>query len=206
MQTPILFGADYSVYTRIARLALIEKHVEHQFEAVDIFNPAGPSAEHLKRQPFGKIPALSHGDFTLFETSAIARYVDEEFDGPQLQPARAQGRARVAQIVGLLDAYGYRSMVWDIFVERVRKPVRGEASDEARIAAGVERAGLCLRLLEEFMGDGLWLVGDSKNPSLADPPEGATLLERRPGVAAWWDRIRRRSSMRATPSPMFRDS
>ncbi|MET0607039.1 MAG: glutathione S-transferase family protein [Beijerinckiaceae bacterium] len=216
--TPILFGADYSVYTRIARMALIEKQVEHQFEAVDVFNPAGPSGEYLKRQPFGKIPALSHSDFTLFETAAIARYVDEAFEGPLLQPRNAKGRARVAQIVGMLDAYAYQAMVWEIFVERMRKPSRGETPDEEKIRAAVERADLCLRTLSEFIGDALWLVGDSRNPSLADlhaapmvaclraAPEGEKLLSQHARLAAWWDRIRRRASMRATPSPMFRDA
>ena len=49
MTAPILHGASYSVYTRIARLALIEKGVEHAFEAVDIFAPGGPPSAYLAK-------------------------------------------------------------------------------------------------------------------------------------------------------------
>ena len=83
MSDPVLFGATYSVYTRVARLALHEKGVAHRFEEVDIFDPAGPPASYLGRQPFARIPALEHDGFTLYETVAIAQYVDEAFPGPR---------------------------------------------------------------------------------------------------------------------------
>ena len=43
------------------------------------------------------------------------------------------------QIIGLLDAYAYRAMVWDVYVERFRKPKDGKVSDEALIAAGLRQ-------------------------------------------------------------------
>ncbi len=67
MTRPRLFGADYSVYVRIARLALTEKGVDYELVPVDIFAAGGPPAGYLERQPFGKIPAFEHGDFRLFE-------------------------------------------------------------------------------------------------------------------------------------------
>ncbi len=218
MTTPVLFGAAYSVYTRIARLALHEKGVAHRFQEIDIFSPAGIPANYAERHPFGKIPAFEHLGFRLFETASIARYVDEAFDGPSLQPVDAPGRARVAQIIGLLDSYAYRAMVWDVFVERVRKPTRGDAPDETKIAGGLERADICLRTLDGFMADAGWLAGRGERPTLADlhaapmvlclrqAPEGAALLARFPRLAAWLDRMIRRESLRATPSPMFSDS
>lgn len=51
-----VYGATYSVYTRIARLALIEKGVAFDLVPVDVFGPGGPPAEHLARHPFGRIP------------------------------------------------------------------------------------------------------------------------------------------------------
>ena len=36
---------------------------------------------HLERHPFGRVPALQHDDFMLYETSAIAAYVDDVFPG-----------------------------------------------------------------------------------------------------------------------------
>jgi glutathione S-transferase len=207
MGIPVLYGATYSVYTRIARLALLEKGIGHGFEEVDIFRQGGPPAGYLDRHPFARIPAFSHDEFALYETAAITRYVDEGFAGPPLQPNDAQGRARVAQIVGILDSYGYRAMVWDVFVERVRRP----ASDEARIAAGLAMAERCLGVLEGFLGDGVWLAGENLTladlhaaPMLAyfrEAPEGAAALERHSRLAAWWERIERRASMQTTVPP-----
>ena len=215
MTAPILFGAAYSVYTRIARLALLEKGVAHSFEEVDIFDPAGPQASYLRRHPFGRVPALEHDGFELYETAAICRYVDEGFPGRKLQPRTTQGRARVAQIVGLLDSYAYRPMVWGVFVERVRKPQRDQVSDEAKIAAAVLETERCLDVLEGFMGDSHWLAGAGAEPSLADlhaapmiaylaaAPDGAALLQRHPRMLAWLERMMNRPSLQETPSPLI---
>jgi hypothetical protein len=59
-QTITLYGAEYSVYTRIARLALKEKGVDYSFEQVDIFAEGGPPEGYLKRHPFNRIPAFMH--------------------------------------------------------------------------------------------------------------------------------------------------
>ena len=214
MTQPVLFGAEYSVYTRIARLALIEKNVSYNFEIVDIFALDPVPEAYLRMHPFGRIPAFRHGRLALFETAAIARYVDEAFPGPALQPDRAAARARMAQVVGLLDSYAYRTLVWDVFVERVRKPVRGEPVDEARIAAALPLAERCCDVLAGFLGDADWLAGAGATPTLADlhaapmvacfrmAPEGRALVERYPPLDRWFARMAARPAMRATPSPM----
>ena len=42
--------------------------------------------EHLARHPYGRIPAMRHGDVELFESTAICAYVNGAFDGPSLVP------------------------------------------------------------------------------------------------------------------------
>jgi len=41
MVDPVLYGAAYSAYTRIARLVLAEKGVAYRLEEVDVFAPGG---------------------------------------------------------------------------------------------------------------------------------------------------------------------
>jgi glutathione S-transferase len=209
---PCLFGAAYSVYTRIARLALAEKEVAYRLVETDIFASDGPSAAYLERQPFGRIPAFEHQGFRLYETAAICRYVDEGFSGPPLQPDTPRGRARQTQIIGLIDSYAYRPMIWDIFVERIRAPAQGRLADEDRIAAALPRAATCLGALERLIGANAWLAGEAL--SLADlhvapvfayfvlTPEGARLLSGHPNMARWWALMAQRPSMAATRSPM----
>jgi len=205
-----LYGADYSVYVRIARMTLAEKGVDHELVPVDVFAPGGIPEWYRELHPFGRIPAFEHDGLRLFETAAISRYVDDAFAGPALQPADAARRAVMNQIVGLLDAYAYRAMVWDIYVERVSRPRAGHASDEARIAAAIPVARTCIDTLAALKAPGPWLLGDQL--TLADlhaapifayfikAPEGASMLEAAPSMRDWWQAISARESFVTTES------
>lgn len=205
---PTLYGADYSVYVRIARLALIEKGVDHELVPVDIFAEGGPPDWYRALHPFAKIPAFEHDGLRLFETAAITRYADEAFDGLALQPADPRRRAVMTQIVGLLDAYAYRTLVWEIYVETVSKPRDGKVTDSQRVADALPRAETCLAALAGLMGERPWLAGDAI--TLADLHAGpmfgyfvkasvaGQMLAKHPALAAWWERMRHRPSFAAT--------
>ena len=179
---PMLFGEPYSVYVRAVRLALEEKNVAYELVPVDIFKPGGPPPEHYARHPFGKIPAFEHAGFRLYEAGAITRYVDEAFPGPRLQPEHPRARARMNQIISILDSYAYPALVWDIYVERVSRPASGAAPDEQRIAASLPRAEVCLAVISGLMDEAPWLAG--KSISLADlhaaPMLGCVLMRSHP--------------------------
>lgn len=205
---PVLYGADYSVYVRIARLALVEKGVEHDLVPLDIFAKDGPPDWYAALHPFRKIPAFEHDGLRLFETSTITRYVDEAFAGPALQPADVRERAAMNQIIGLLDAYAYRAMVWGIYVETVSKPRAGESTDPSVVDAAISITTTCLATLEQLKRNGPWLLGE--HPTLADfhaaPMFGyftkaelsTALLGQWPELSAWWRRISARPSFAET--------
>ncbi|AZN99431.1 glutathione S-transferase family protein [Mesorhizobium sp. M9A.F.Ca.ET.002.03.1.2] len=204
MGKPVVYGADYSVYVRIVRLALAEKGVDYELVPVDIFAADGIPAWYFEHHPFGRIPAFEHDEFRLFETSAITRYVDEAFDGPALQPVEVRVRATMNQIIGMLDAYAYRAMVWDVAVERLEK----EAPDETLIADGLRRASTVLRVLTSLKAAGPCLLGEQL--TLADlhaapiigyflkVAEGQKLLAEFPDIQEWWERIAARPSFANT--------
>ncbi|RWO82678.1 glutathione S-transferase family protein [Mesorhizobium sp.] len=204
MSRPVVYGADYSVYVRIVRLALEEKAIGYELVPVDIFAADGIPGWYFDHQPFGRIPAFEHDGFHLFETSAIIRYVDEAFDGPALQLIEARSRARMNQIIAMLDAYAYRAMVWDVAVERLEKT----APDEALIANGLLQAATVLRALTSLKAAGPWLLGEQL--TLADlhaapiigyfvkVADGQNLLAEFPNIRAWWARIAGRESFAKT--------
>ncbi|MER8865981.1 glutathione S-transferase family protein [Mesorhizobium sp. M0751] len=204
MGKPVVYGADYSVYVRIVRLVLEEKGVGYELVPVDIFTADGIPGWYFEHQPFGRIPAFEHDGFRLYETGAIARYVDEAFDGPALQPVEARPRARMNQITGLLDAYAYRAMVWDVAVERLEKT----PPDEAVIANGLRQARTALQALSSLKAEGPWLLGtDLTLADLHAAPiigyfvkvaEGQALLAEFAEIRDWYARITQRASFAKT--------
>lgn len=206
--TVTLYGLPRSVYTRIVRLTLEEKAVPYQLEEVEIFGPGGVPAAHTKRHPFGRIPVLSHGELCIYETAAICRYVDEAFQGSSLQPPTPGGRARMAQVIGLLDSYAYRPMVWGVFVQRVRIPMTGGSTDEALVAKSLKESRIALEALAAIVGNSPFLAGTAL--SLADlhaypilryfslASEGQAAIGEHRAVAEWLTRLDTRASVQRT--------
>ena len=184
-----LIGADYSVYTRIARLALHHKDVPYVFEPLDVFAEGGVDKARAAGHPFGKIPILRHGDLTLFETLAITRYIDQAFEGPPLQPETPVDRARMNQIVSIVDTQVYPVLVWGLHVPKSQ----GREPEPAML----DKGRLILSALDDLAGEA-WLCGE--NPSLADAylaacmeyvldsAAGSHLPEHCPRLRAWWQR------------------
>jgi glutathione S-transferase len=208
----VLHGYHYSVYRRIARLALEEKGVSYGHVEVNPFAelPAG----YLDLHPFGRVPTLVHDGFVLYETAAITRYVDRAFPGPVLQPAGARELARMDQVIAVIDAYGYWPMVRQVFAQRVMRGRPGTAPvDEAEIARGLAAAPRVLGALEALASgaltsDSRFLVGEQL--SLADlhlgammayftaASEGAAMLRSYTKLSRWWLALRERPSLAAT--------
>ncbi len=203
----VLHGYRYSVYVRIARLALAEKGVAYDRVEVNPFAPDVPAA-YLALHPFGRVPTLVHGDFALYETGAIIRYLDRTFASPALQPDQPRALGRMDQIIGVVDSYGYWPLVRQVFSHRVFRPAIGQPADEAEVGRGLAGAAKVLAALEVLAAPDAFLVGPAL--SLADlhlgamlayfaaAPEGAALLRNHPRLAAWWGRLSRRPSFAAT--------
>ena len=208
MSNPILYGPTYSTYVRSARLAMEEKGVDYDLVEVDFLQAPMP-AEQIERHPFAKVPAFEHDGFKFYEVSAIGRYVDEAFDGPSLQPVDVKARARMTQIISILDNYTYPCTIGDLLIQRVIVPMLGGEADEGIITAALPEIEKNMNTLEQLRGDGKYLVGNQL--TLADlhlvpiyeyfqsMPESAAILENTPGLRAWWDMIKDRESVQKTP-------
>ncbi len=148
MNRVTVFGASYSVYVRIVRLVLEEIGVPYQLVEIDIFAKETLPPDYAERHPFGRIPAFEHDGFRLFETDAIAGYIVEQFGGGALLPADARHRARMRQIMRILDNYAYPHLVWGIYVEEMERDRRGRLGAEE-----LARAAKCLTVLSDLAGD-----------------------------------------------------
>ena len=120
-------------------VALEEKAVSYRLAAL---SPGGSkSPEHLARHPFGRIPALEHGDFALYETQAILRYLDRVLPQPALTPSDVRAAARMDLLMNVNDWYLYQGCQNVIGFQRIIAPrLLALAPDEAAIAAAMPRA------------------------------------------------------------------
>ena len=201
--TVILKGYQYSVYQRITRMVLAEKSIEYKQIEVDPFTEL-PS-DYLAINPFGRVPTLIHNDFSLYETTAITRYLDESFPGPSLQPDDPRARARMTQIISIIDSYGYWPLIRQVFSQKVFASREGYDCDEEELASGLKASSRVLEALEKISEEGRQLSGNTI--SLADlhlapmiayfiqAPEGKALFSRFPNLSIWWKAIAARQSL-----------
>ena len=208
MNKPNLYGPAFSTYCRTVRMALVEKGVDYNLIEVDFLQGPMP-AEQLERQPFGKVPAFEHDGFDLYETSVISRYIDETFDGPALQPDNVQPRARMNQIISVLDNYTYPCTVMQLVIQRLVMPMLGNQPDETAIAEALPEIDKCMGILMELRGNNTYLAGS--RVSLADlhfapiydyfqsTPESVAILNKYPGLVDWWSHMSERESVQNTP-------
>ena len=203
----VLHGYRYSVYQRIVRLTLAEKGLAYERVEVNPFAPDLPAA-YLALHPFGRVPVLVHDGFAVYETAAITRYIDRALPGPALQPADAKALARMDQIIGAVDAYGYWPLVRQVFSHAVFGPRLGRPTDQAEVEKGLAGSEKVLAALEMLAADAAFLVGPSL--SLADlhlgamlayfvqASEGDALLRKHARLTKWWQSVKQRPSFAAT--------
>jgi glutathione S-transferase len=197
MDTVTLYGFQRSTYVNVARLVLHAKGVAFTFH--DTENEMY-TATHLARHPFGRVPVLEHGDFRLYETSAIAFYVDDAFDGPALQPVDTHRRAKMHQWVSNLSAYFYPYMIYYLVHERVVFPELGIETEEVVVAAALPKVERALAVMERELSDNRRYIVDDQ-PTLADyfllptltalgfAADGKSLLDRCARVQTWLARM-----------------
>ncbi|EDM81580.1 probable glutathione s-transferase-related transmembrane protein [Plesiocystis pacifica SIR-1] len=200
-----LTGFQQSSYVWTARAALAHKGVDYEFKP--IVPPANRSPEHLEQHPWGKVPIFSHGDFKLYETTAICTYVNEAFEGPALLPGGAKEHARAQLVISVANSYLYPEAVVRYALQYIFPRGEGGQPDRATIDAAVPEVAKALDVLERELGEKQWFVGDG--PTLADYfvgplvavvgmfPEGKQLMSERPQLGRHLGQLMALDSFRA---------
>jgi glutathione S-transferase len=197
MSDPVVYGFPRSTFVNIVRLVLTHKDVPYSFHDLE---PVMGKPEHLALHPFDRVPILRHGDFTIYETSAIVSYVDEAFAGPKLTPADVRSRGRMNQWISAVNSYYYPYMIYHVTHERLVFPELGIAPDEKVVAHALPKVELGLGILERELSHGQdYVLGDEL--TLADffilpstfafslTDEGRKLYPKFPAFSRWRERM-----------------
>jgi len=208
----VLHGISFSPYVRSVRMALGIKGLAHRLQEVALGPVAGGlgSPEHLDLHPFGRVPILDDGDFRIYETQAILRYLDARYPQAPLQPEEPQALGRMSQAMGVFDCYMFTQVIRPIGAERVVRPaLMGAAPNEAVVAEALPAAQLCLTALDRILGDNRFFAGETLSMAdlilapqfhlLTPVPEFRAMLEAT-SLAAWLERMLAHPSMVATPA------
>jgi glutathione S-transferase len=192
-----VYGFPRSTYVNIVRLVLTHKDVPYVFHDLE---PVMGKAEHLTLHPFNRVPILRHGDFTVYETCAIASYIDDAFEGPRLTPRDVRARARMNQWVSAVNSYYYPYMIHHVTHERLVFPELGIASDEKVVAHALPKVELALGVMERELAHGEnYLLGSEL--TLADffilpsafafglTDEGNAMYPKFPAFCRWRERM-----------------
>jgi glutathione S-transferase len=203
----VVYSVPGSPFGRAVLVSLEEKVAKYRLAPVAPGTLRGP--EHLARHPFGRVPAIDHGAFRLYESQAILRYVDRVLPGPALTPTDPQAAARMDQLMNVNDWYLFQGVANVIAFQRIVGPrLMGLAPDEAAIAAAMPNAQRVFDELARQLSDRPFFAGDSLSLAdvllapqldfLQETPEWEPLTAGHAKLRAWLGRVNARPSMIAT--------
>ncbi|HWW21472.1 MAG TPA: glutathione S-transferase family protein [Steroidobacteraceae bacterium] len=205
MEKPEIIGSLRSSYTRAVCMACLEKGVPYTLTQSLLGGP-----EVLAINPFGKMPVLRHGDFELYESVAIAVYLDRVFTGPALFPSDPRQLARALQWICVVN-----SLLYGTFRSYLLAVIAPQTADGAPDLAAIEALKpplqLQLSVLDGALTANHYLAGESL--SFADLnlvtilhnlrllPGGPEMLAGTAHLMRYHDRLAARDSYRTTLPP-----
>ena len=148
-----IMGVPFSNYVRSIRMLCEEKGITYKL------TPSRPQSPEVKAiHPAGQIPVMRHGNVTLFESKAIATYIDRAFPGQKFIPDDTLETAQVEQWVSYgnvkVDRWIMREFVVpSVFFDKTKGP------DTARIAAALPEIDKCCEALDDAVAHTGHLVG-----------------------------------------------
>ena len=207
MVTPEIIGSIRSTYTRVACMVCEEKGIEYVLTERPLHAP-----EILAIHPLGKMPVLRHGDVELFESKAIATYLDRSFPAPYVFPSDPRRAALTEQWVSLVNTVIDRTLIRTYVFAYITPGTSDRAPDRAAIEAVMPEVRAQLEILDKAVAKTGYLVGDQL--TLADLnllpilyrlrhfPEGTAALAAATNLARYYDtHAARPSFVRTIPPP-----
>jgi glutathione S-transferase len=206
MAIPEIIGSARSTYTRAARMVCEEKGIEYVLTERPLRAP-----EILAIHPLGKMPVLRHGDLELFESKAIATYLDRSFPAPWVFPSDPRGAALTEQWVSLVNTVIDRTLIRTYLFAYIAPKTGDGTPDWAAIDAVMPAVREQIAVLDKAVARTGYLVGDQFTfadinllPILhrvRQAPEGAEAVAAATHLARYYDQHAARPSFRRTDPP-----
>jgi glutathione S-transferase len=183
--------------------ALLELGLECETVPVDLSKGEQRKPEFVALNPFARVPVLTDGSVTLWESHAILAYLGDKTG--KLWPTSPGGRADALRWLFFLSTH-VSPPATDLAFNRIAVKFAGLPADEAAIARGEKALPAVLEILERQLAKGKWMLGNDF--TLVDCAYGPVLnvIEKAgfsygpfPRVSGYLDAIRSRVAWRETP-------
>jgi glutathione S-transferase len=204
--TPEIIGSIRSTYTRTSCMVCEEKGIKYVLTERPLHAP-----EILAIHPFGKMPVLRHGDVELFESKAIATYLDRSFPAPFVFPSDPHLVALTEQWVSLVNTVMDRTLIRTYLFAYIAPKTADGVPDREVIDAVMPAVREQIAVLDKAVARTGYLVGEQFTfadinllPILyrvRQVPEGAEALAATTHLARYYDRHAARPSFTSTTPP-----
>jgi glutathione S-transferase len=204
--TPEIIGSIRSTYTRTTCMVCEEKGIKYVLMERPLHAP-----EILAIHPFGKMPVLRHGDVELFESKAIATYLDRSFPAPFVFPSDPHLAALAEQWVSLVNTVMDRTLIRTYLFAYIAPKTADGAPDREAIDAVMPAVREQIGILDKAVAKTGYLVGEQFTFAdinllpilhrLGQLPEGANALAATAHLARYYDRHAARPSFKSTMPP-----
>jgi len=162
-----IWGRNTSANVQKAMWAIGELNLEH--ERFDVGGSYGKNREpaYLSMNPNGLVPTLQEGDFILWESNAIVRYLARHYGAGTLEPQDPKEIGRANQWMDWqlsIVAPAINPAFWGL----IRTPE--DKRDMAAIAASLNKTTEAMKILDAQLGRTEYVAGN--NFSMGDIPVG----------------------------------
>ena len=122
------------------RIVLAEKSLTYDLVEVDLLKGEQRRPEFLRLNPFGKVPVLIDEDTTIYDSTIINEYLDDEYPDPPLLPAVGASslRARARLFEELADS-SFTPQVGQLMAEVAKPESERDPNRVQRFRQAVER-------------------------------------------------------------------
>jgi len=126
-----IYGFAPSTYTKTALMTAAEVGVEVALAPLEFKKPS-----HFALHPYGKMPVLEDGDVRLFETLAIASYLDRVYGQGKLVPNDPVTQAKMLQWVSAAIDYAYEDLVAQLHADQPSPEAVSRAAEQLKLLDG----------------------------------------------------------------------
>jgi glutathione S-transferase len=192
-----LYGNPMSTCTRKVLTTLHETSTPFEMFVIDLGKGEHKQPAHLARQPFGQVPAIDDDGFAMFESRAIARYLDGKAGG-KLTPTDPHARAKMEQWISVetenFTPHAMKFVYHDVFKRAQTPEVLANATTKLELACGVLDQNLAGKKF--LTGDQFTIADICYAPYIeyAMGSQAKDVFGKFANFTAWWGRVSERPS------------